>query len=197
LILLALFALFVGNSRAQIGTPPVFVVQPLGTAVQNGGTAILTSTAVSISSMSFNWLYNGRKITPDGTNFTIINVAVPLVGTVSTLTINHFDASKSGAYAAQVANGVGSVTSSPATVVVVASTVSSVVNILTSGTGMTIQGFVLHLSGPSGSNYVIQASTDLKTWTPIFTNTAPTGAITCTDAAALHMPLRYYRALLQ
>ena len=94
-------------------------------------------------------------------------------------------------------NGVGSVASSNATLIVLASTVSNVLNIVSSGTGMTANGFQIQLSGPSGSNYVIQASTDLKNWVPISTNAAPTGSVSYTDAAAINLPFRYYRAMVQ
>jgi hypothetical protein len=42
--------------------------------------------------------------------------------------------------------------------------------------------------------YVISASTDMVNWTPIATNTASTGNITFTDAAALSYRGRFYRA---
>jgi len=100
-------------------------------------------------------------------------------------------------YSVEVKNGVGSVTSSNATLVVLTTTVSNVVNIVSAGTGMLANGFRIHLSGPSGSNYVIQASTDLKNWTPISTNAAPTGSVSYTDAAATNLLFRYYRAMIQ
>jgi len=62
---------------------------------------------------------------------------------------------------------------------------------------MTVNGFKIQLSGPAGSNYVIQASSDLKNWIPIATNAAPTGSISYTDAAAKNLALRYYRAKIQ
>ena len=62
---------------------------------------------------------------------------------------------------------------------------------------MTANGFQIQLSGPAGSNYVIQASADLKNWTPISTNAAPTGSISYTDVAAKNLPFRYYRAVTQ
>ncbi len=193
---LVILVFFTAKSHAQLGTPPVVAVQPLGLAVQNGGTAILTTTAVSLTSMRFYWLYNGLPVST--TNTTVVNVVVPLVGTVSTLTINNVSAANAGSYSVRIVNGVGSVTSHDAVLVVLTSTVSNVVsnvvNIVSAGTGLTPAGFKLQLSGPAGSNYVIQASADLRNWVPISTNAAPTGSLSYTDAAAVNLPFRYYRA---
>lgn len=81
--------------------------------------------------------------------------------------------------------------------VVVMPATSNAPYIVPSGTGMTANGFKIQLSGLSGSNYVIQASTDLKNWTSVSTNAAPTGSVSYTDAAAMNLPFRYYRAMLQ
>jgi len=194
-ICLPFFGFLIASVQAQIGTPPIIAVQPLGLAVQNGGTAILTTTAVSLTSMKFDWLFNGQPVPT--TNATVVNVVVPLVGTVSTLTIGHVSAANAGNYSVRVVNGVGSVTSSNATLIVLVSTVTNVLNIVSAGTGMIANGFNLHLSGPAGSNYVIQASTDLKNWTSISTNAAPTGSITYTDTDVTNYPWRFYRAKIQ
>ena len=192
---LVFFGLLTAKTDAQIGTPPLIAVQPLGLAVQNGGTAILTTTAVSLTSMKFYWLFNDEPVPTSNT--TVVNVNVPLVGTVSTLTVKNVSPASAGKYSVRIVNGVGSVTSSNATLIVLASTVSNVLNIVSTGTGMTVNGFKLLLSGPAGSNYVIQASTDMKNWVPISTNAAPTGSISYTDTAATNLPVRYYRAMIQ
>jgi hypothetical protein len=119
----------------------------------------------------------------------VINVVVPLVGTVSTLTLKEVASEDAGNFSVQVVNAVGSVTSSNATMIVLASTISSF--------GMVANGFKLQLSGPTGSNIVIQASTDLNNWTSISTNLASAGGISYTDTAAQFLPFRYYRAIIK
>jgi hypothetical protein len=192
-VLLAIFSLLTAKCQAQLGTPPIIAVQPLGIAVQNGGTGLLTTTAISISSMKFYWLLNGQPVPT--TNTSVVNVVVPFVGTVSTLTVKNV--SSSGTYSVKVMNGVGSVMSSNAPLVVLGNTVSNVLSIVSSGTGMITSGFKLNLSVPTGSNYVIQASTDMVNWTSIYTNVAASSSVSYTDAAALSLPNRYYRAKLQ
>jgi YD repeat-containing protein len=56
--------------------------------------------------------------------------------------------------------------------------------------------FRLTLNGTVGSNYVIYASSDLKYWTPLYTNTVPpAGLITFVDPSAGGYPKRFYRAV--
>ena len=202
LLKVAILLSFIGFSeigRAQIlGGPPTFAVQPVGLSVQNGGSAVITATVVDVASTikSFAWYFNGQPVPT--TNATVANVVVPLVGTVSTLTINRLSSSNAGNYSLRVTNAANlSAVSSNATVIVLVSTVSNVVNFVSSEIGLTAKGFNLQLSAPTGSNVVIQASADLKTWVPISTNTATGGSVSYTDTSATSLPLRYYRALIQ
>ncbi len=179
------------NSCGQL-LPPIITIPPLGETVQNGGTAVFSTTVISLTTPSFTWLFNGKPISASA-NVTV--VSLPLLGT-STLTISNVSSANAGSYAVRVNNGLTS-TSGGATLVVLSNPVPEVVNIVSTGTGMTAGGFKLQLSGPAGSNYVIQASTDLKNWVPISTNAAPTGTVTYTDAAATNLAFRYYRAKIQ
>jgi hypothetical protein len=55
--------------------------------------------------------------------------------------------------------------------------------------------FQFELTGPSGSNYVIQASTNLINWVPIATAVIPaSGVITIVDPYATNFSRRFYRA---
>ena len=192
---LVILGLSIAKDQAQIGTPPNIAVQPVGIAVQNGDTAVLTATATSVTSMKFYWYFNGQPVS--AANACVTNVAVPLVGTVSTLTLSNVTSANAGAYSLRITNGVGSAISSNATLIVLASAVSNVVNFVSSGTGLIVSGFKVQLSGPAGSNYVIEASTDLKNWTPIATNFSSTGSVTFTDTVARTLPFRVYRAKTQ
>jgi hypothetical protein len=192
-VYLAFFAFLTAKCHAGLGLPPVIAVQPLGLGVQNGGTAIITTTAVSLTSMQFKWLYNGQNIP----NPNVVNVVVPLVGTVSTLTIPNVSAADQGSYSVKISNGVGTVTSQDAPLVVLLAPVDAVLGILTGGTGMTNGGFQLHLSKPTASNCVVDASIDLKNWTPVFTNSSASTNFSYLDMAATNHALRYYRARLQ
>ena len=59
------------------------------------------------------------------------------------------------------------------------------------------QQFVLKLTGPTGSNAVISAGTNLQTWVPLTTNQLSGGTLQFTDKLATNYLLRFYRAKLQ
>jgi Ig-like domain-containing protein len=194
LICAAFFGFWTSKCLAQLGGPPTIVVQPLGVAVQNGGTAILTATALSpLLTPTFTWTVNGKSIN----HGTVANVAVPLVGTVTTLTIPNVSGGDRGDYKVKVSNASGSTISQPATLLIVEDTVSNVVGIVTGSLGMTTNGFHLQLLKPVNSNCVVDASTDLQNWTPVYTNSTSSTNISYLDNAATNLSFRYYRMRLQ
>jgi hypothetical protein len=60
---------------------------------------------------------------------------------------------------------------------------------------MTASGFSLNLSVPWGYVCVIEASTNLVDWIPIFTNSILSGSFVFTDQTATNVPSRFYRAI--
>jgi len=58
----------------------------------------------------------------------------------------------------------------------------------------TNRQFGFELGGTSGQSYIIQASADLKTWSPLTTNTA--AFYNFLDSAAGNYPSRFYRAVI-
>lgn len=153
----------------------------------------MSATAVSLTPMEFHWFCNGKAVP----NSQVANVVVPLVGTITTLTITNATSGSAGSYYVKIENGVGEITSSNATLLVLGDVVPETLNIVTSTLQMTASGFNIQLSGPAGSNYVIEASTDLKNWTPIATNSAPSGTVSYIDTQASNYPSRFYRARIQ
>jgi len=67
--------------------------------------------------------------------------------------------------------------------------------LLPMGAGFTPAGFQLQAEGAPGTNVVIiQASTDLIHWKPLFTNAPVQGAVEYMDSSAPDFPHRFYRA---
>jgi autotransporter-associated beta strand protein len=62
---------------------------------------------------------------------------------------------------------------------------------------LTNHQFQMGFSGVTGSNYVLLASTNFSTWTPISTNTAATNVFNLLDPKATNFPYRFYRVLRQ
>jgi DNA-binding beta-propeller fold protein YncE len=62
--------------------------------------------------------------------------------------------------------------------------------------GFTNGAFGFNVTGPSGSNVVIQASTDLQTWIPLQTNLLGSGPLYFSDVQSTTNVQRFYRAQL-
>lgn len=67
---------------------------------------------------------------------------------------------------------------------------------LLGNTPLTNDGFLLTLQGTNGIHYVVEATTNLTLWTPIFTNLTASNRLEFIDATATNYPLRFYRARL-
>jgi hypothetical protein len=165
--------------HAGVGPPPVINVQPLDRTVQEGDTVSLTVVVTSGTALTYKWYFNGNLFNGGYGQGT------------QTITITNIHAASAGLYSVQAKNAGGSVTSSNAVLTVLSAPFRC------NSAGMATNGFTLSFSGPAGSNYVILASTNLKNWTPISTNAAPTGSVTFTDKTATNHSARYYRAMLR
>lgn len=76
-------------------------------------------------------------------------------------------------------------------------------NITTSPTLLALTNFFsgkkfqFDFTTQSNTTWRVEASTNLSTWKPVFTNSAPDGVFQFTDAAATNFPRRFYRAVSQ
>lgn len=152
---------------------------------------MITLTAVSLTSMTITWQKDGHALS----NPHVVNVG-GIAGTVSTLTIQNCGNGDRGAYSAVIQNGVGTVTSSNANLIIL-DILNALTNITILPSGMTHNGFQLNLLKPATSNCVIEASSDLRNWAPVATNSSGSTNISFTDSASTSLNARYYRAHLQ
>ena len=205
MVIFLAFGLFTARAQAQIGIllPANVTVQPLSTNVQNGDTATFNVSAYCTLGViySVTWLYNGSPI--PATNAVSGSTIGLLSSTVSsTLTVKHVSSSCTGTYSAQITDAVISLlglisvedtaTSQGATL-----GITPTVTAVTSQTGMVNNGFKLQFSGPTGSNIVIQATSDLKNWSSLSTNIVVNGTVTYTDTVAKTVSSRFYRAKIK
>jgi len=129
----------------------------------------------------------GNLFIGDGDNNRIRKV----VSQSPTLVLNDVGFGNAGAYDVVVSNPYGSVTSS---------VVNLTIGIILSAPQMTVgnTNFAFLLSGPAGSNYVLQVSPDLSSWSSVSTSTMPAGATTMTLSNVISgYNRRFYRALMQ
>jgi sugar lactone lactonase YvrE len=113
-----------------------------------------------------------------------------------TLSFTNLSATNAGNYSVIISSPYGSVTSA-----VVSLTVTIPTNppqIVVSGTsfGFQTNQFGFNLSGLDGQTIVVDGSTNLTDWTPLFTNTANGSPFYFFDPAWTNYPWRFYRARL-
>jgi hypothetical protein len=110
-----------------------------------------------------------------------------------TLVLNNAGFGNAGAYDVVVSNPYGSVTSSVVNVTVTLPPVILSAPRMTPGQA----SFNFQLSGPVGSNYVLQVSTNLLNWNPVSTSTIPvSGSITLSNPVSGYNR-SFYRVRLQ
>jgi hypothetical protein len=206
MLIFLIFGLFTARTQAQIGIllPANVTVQPLSTNVQNGDTATFNVSAYCTLGViySVTWLYNGAPI--PATNTTVTSSSSGLLTTTvnSTLTVKRVSSACTGTYSAQITDVVisllGLITvsdnamSQGATLGIIPT-----VTAVTAQTGMVGSGFKLQFSGPTGSNIVIQATSDMKNWSSLSTNVVVNGSVTYTDTTAKTVSCRFYRAKIK
>jgi len=191
------FGLFTATAQAGLLAPTISV-SPSGTNVSNGDTVTFTVVAhctlglLSSDSCQFN-----NSSLPTNVTFTTVSGVLNVDSTItSTLTISNASAADAGTYTVKFSDLLGLLTGNASASVTLG--VIPAVTAVPTQTGMVAnKGFKLQFSGPTGSNLVVQATSDMKSWTSLSTNVIVNGSVTYTDAAATTVSCRFYRAKLQ
>ena len=151
---------------------PKIMKQVASTGALPGKTVTLGVTVSGRAPFKYQWRFNGKNLHG---------------ATGATLTLRGLKASNAGAYSVQVSNNAGATNSATAQVTVFTNTAPIISN-----AAKTVNGqFGFQVDGVPGAQYVVQASSDLKTWTSIQTNTAP---FSFSDSNSASFNQRYYRS---
>jgi len=110
-----------------------------------------------------------------------------------TLLLTNFGFGNAGAYDVVVSSPYGSVTSSVVNLTITLPPVILSTPQITVGS----TNFMFSLSGPAGSNYVLQVSTNLLNWNPVSTSTIPAGGSLNLSNAINGYSRQFYRAYLK
>ena len=120
-----------------------------------------------------------------------------LNGAYPTLAFNPVTATNAGNYNVIITSPYGSVTSSIVTLTVTIPATPPQIAGSGASFGFQTNWFGFNLTGAFGQTIVVDGSTNLINWTPLFTNTANGSPFYFTDPAATNYPWRFYRARLQ
>ena len=155
---------------AMFAQQPQITEQPVDQVVGPGTYATFSITATGGSPLFFNWQRNGTWIA-NATN--------------SSYTLNPSAEDSGSLFSCVVSNTVGTLTSQSAKLTVRAAFSNT-------GITMTPYAFTAAFSGTPGSNYMVQVSTDLQSWTPLITLQLTNGFVIFSDTNA-KSPCQFYR----
>ncbi len=156
-------------------TAPFIVAQPQNVAVTAGQGASFIVLAGGTANLGYQWYFNTNTPVPNGMG--------------SILTLTNVQSANAGVYTVVITNMAGTVTSTNAILAVSGGGSSPPqVSAQAFGNGM----FSLTVSGGSGSDFIVQASTNLVDWIGIYTNLSTT-PFTWSDSNAANFGLRFYR----
>jgi Immunoglobulin domain len=154
--------------------PPWIVAQPTNQIVQVGSNAVFNLSVGGVPNV-YEWYFNQTNL--------IASFATSLP-----LTLTNVQLSDAGNYSVILTNMYGSVTSAPASLVVYTDATPT----MSIDLGSTNGGFQFDVSGVTGLNYSVQASTNLIDWVPVETNVSP---FTFLDTNMLLFQQRFYRSV--
>lgn len=164
-------------TQAMIAASPKIYRQPKGGTISYGKIALLTVGVSGRAPFHYQWKCNGTNL-PGATR--------------SFLYMPRFTTVQSGLYSVEVSNISGTTSSAVAVLTapgqpVPSSASANLAAMPSPGNGQ----FNLQINGISGATYVVEASSDMKVWTPVFTNQSP---FVYVEANPTAYSQRFYRA---
>lgn len=160
------------TTTTSTSSAPKLSSTPKSQVVVKGKTASFKVSATGSGTLKYQWKRNGVNITG---------------GTKATLSLSNCQDKNAGDYTVTVSNTKGSVTSTPAALIV-----SSTPAALLASAGRTNKQFAFDVVGVAGAKYIVQCSTDMVNWTPVSTNTAP---FSFTDTSTEAVPGKFFRTV--
>ena len=151
---------------------PIFTVQPEGRNVFMGSNVTFAAVAIGAPDPAYQWRFNGTNVSG---------------ATAASFTTNNVSTNTTGDFTVVATNISGSATSAVAHL-----QVYSTQKALLSDFRYLTNGFRAVVSGITGATYVVEASTNLTTWSPIETNQT---TFTNVDFGATNLRARFYRVL--
>ena len=113
-----------------------------------------------------------------------------------TLTLGNIGANNVGNYSVVISSPYGSVTSAVASLAITIATNPPEIIVTGSTFGFLNNQFGFNLNGMMGATIVVDGSTNLVDWMPLFTNTANGNPFYFFDPQSTNFPSRFYRARL-
>ena len=157
------------NANLAVLAPPTITSAPQGLDTPPGGNVTFTVTASGSTPLTYRWLKNGTTLQG---------------ATAATFALTNVQLSDAASYSVVVTNIAGSVTSTPPAVLIVELPMTLQPSLL----GQTIS---ITFTALTGTNYTVEATDDLLTWSPLINLTAASTNVGFSDS--ISNTVRYYR----
>jgi len=164
-----------------VNVPPEILAQPESQSVIFGSNVTFSVTARGTAPLTYQWRKNGFDLT-NGGSISGANLAV--------LTIAAVGYSDAGNYSVLIANAAGKTASADVSLAVVSAAPLE----FRSVERLSENSVRLTLAGNPGARYVIEASSNLISWSALATLTNLVGTVEFTDLAASQPSNLFYRA---
>jgi pectate lyase len=158
-------------------TAPFVVANPQNQTVAPSNSVTFSVVAGGSMPLGYQWYLNNNTPVANATN--------------STLTLTNVQPANAGAYSVLVTNMAGATNSANAFLVV--GTTNSPPTLSESWAGGQLQ---LTVSGTTGSDCLVQVSTNLTDWQTVFTTNSPPTPFSWIDTNTGTFPIRFYRIIL-
>ena len=174
------------NPIATVTIVPLLITsQPTNVTGMLGSNAVFLVSITGLGPFGYQWQFGGIDIT----NGLTITTAQS-----DSLTVTNLAIVQAGSYSVAISNAYGSVTSAFATL-----SISNVAASFTANGGgiqFSNGSVVLQLTSLTGQGTIIvEVSSNLVQWIPIYTNPPAFGQIQIVDPVASNYPSRYYRVI--
>jgi hypothetical protein len=167
------------HSLALLNDGSPFITKPLLSRTTSAGSAITFNASVMGSQpLNYQWQFNGTNLAG---------------ATNAMLTLTNLPVTVAGSYRCLVSNALGSVITSDAALIVTRQPLRF--DVSPNSPQITNGSLHLRLLNLAGAGPVlIEASSDLITWKPVYTSGQVVGTLEFLDADAANHPQRFYRA---
>jgi hypothetical protein len=196
MLIFLVFGLFTARAQAQLLAPTI-TVSTSSTNVSIGDSVTITVVAhcnVGVLSSVSCLLNNGSL--PTNAVFSLLSGVINIDSTVTnTLSISHITSASAGIYTVKYGDLLGLLNLSASVPITI--NILPTVTAIVGNSGMIEQGFKIQFSAPTGSNVVVEASSDMNNWAALTTNLVSNGTLTYTDAVAKTASCRFYRARIK
>jgi hypothetical protein len=155
--------------------PPTIITQPRSVEVDAGGNTAFSVEAIGVGPLGYQWRFNEQDLGGQSS---------------SSLALANVQPTQAGSYSVRVSNSFGFVDSQSASLTLKGQTSLQLLERLADGT------VHLTLTGSAGRTYAIEVSGNLQSWNQLTNVTTTSGPVTVTDAAAVTVSNRFYRARL-